>query len=194
MNMKKSELKVIIFCGRITHFQKRIGVCMYYKEHLLTMKRDDFFTLNECVVTKVMVDKTKLFFSCLYRLPNQTKEEFEEFCTDLSLLLSNVNNLNNPLSVMTGDFNAKSSNRWSLDTENAEVQEIDYLTSACDYSQIINRPTHITKELSSCIDLIVAASPHLISNTGVEFSLAEKCHHNLIYGAIDLKVPLLHLS
>ena len=35
----------------------------------------------------------KLLFSYLYRSPSQTKEEFEEFCTVLTLLLSNVNDL-----------------------------------------------------------------------------------------------------
>ena len=52
--------------------------------------------------------KAEPLFSCLYRSPSQTKEEFEEFCTDLHLLLSNVNDLNIPLSVITGDFNARS--------------------------------------------------------------------------------------
>ena len=32
-------------------------------------------------------------------------------------------------------------------------------TSACGYSQLLNKPTHITKESSSCIDLIFATSP-----------------------------------
>ena len=65
----------------------------------------------------------------LYRSPSQTKEEFEEFCTDLSLLLSNVNDLNIPLSVITGDFNANSSKWWSLDKENAKGREINLKTS-----------------------------------------------------------------
>ena len=83
-------------------------------------------------------------------MPSQTKGELEELCTDLNLLLSNVNDLNIPLSVITGDFNARSSNWWSLDKkENAEGREIDSLTSACGYSQIINQPTHLTKECSS---------------------------------------------
>ena len=57
----------------------------------------------------------KLFFSCLYISRSQTKEEFEEFCTDLNLLLSNINDLNISLSVIAGDFTARSSKWWSLD-------------------------------------------------------------------------------
>ena len=58
------------------------------------------------------------------------------------------------------------------------------------YSQLINKPTHTTKESFSCNDLIFATSPHLIRGTGVELSIFEKCHHNLIYGIIDFNVPL----
>ena len=58
------------------------------------------------------------------------------------------------------------------------------------YSQLINKPTHATKESSSCIDLIFATSPNLIREIGVELSIFENCHYNLIYGIIDFKVPL----
>ena len=71
--------------------------------------------------------------------------------------------------MITGDFNARSSNWWSLDKENTEGQEIDSLTSACGYSQTINQPTHMTKESSSCIDLIFTTNTNLISNTGFEY-------------------------
>ena len=68
--------------------------------------------------------------------------------------------------MITGDFNARSSNWRSLDKENAEGRTINSLTSACGYSQIINQPTHITEVSSTCIDLIFTASPNLISDTG----------------------------
>ena len=49
----------------------------------------------------------KLFFSRLYRSPSQTKEGFEEFCTDLNLLLFNVIDLKIPLSMVNRDFNER---------------------------------------------------------------------------------------
>ena len=127
----------------------------------------------------------------MYRSPSQIQHEFEEFCNDLNLLLPNVNDVNTLISVITGDFNAKWSRWWRLDKDNAEGWEINSLTSACGYSQLINKPTHVTKESSSCIDLIFTTSPNLIRETGVELSIFENCHHNLIYGIIDFKVPLL---
>ena len=104
---------------------------MYYKEYLPIIKGDDLCTLKECLVTKIIVGKKKLFFSCLRRSPNQTKKELQEFCTNLNLLLSNNNNLNIPQSVITGDFNARSLKWWSLDKKNGEEREtLDSLTSA----------------------------------------------------------------
>ena len=55
---------------------------------------------------------------------------------------------------------------------------------------MINQPTQITKESLSCIDFVFTTSPNLISNTGVDLSLIDKCHHSLIYAIIDFKVPL----
>ena len=60
----------------------------------------------------------------------------------------------------------------------------------CGYSKLVNLPI-ITKESSTCIDLVFATSPNLIRETGVELSISEKCDHNLIYGIIDFKVPFL---
>ena len=62
--------------------------------------------------------------------------------------------------------------------------------TAMSHYQLINNPTHITEESSSCIDLIFATRSNLIRETGVELSIFEKCHHNLIYGIIDFKVLL----
>ena len=82
---------------------KRGGVCIYYKDHLLIIKRNDLCQLHECLVTEMRIGKKKCFFTCLYRSPSQTSDEFEDFCTDLNLLLSNINDLNSACSVITGD-------------------------------------------------------------------------------------------
>ena len=90
----------------------------------------------------------------------------------LSLLLSNVNDVNATFSVIAGDFNAKSSREWSLGKDNAEGREINSLSSACGYSQLINKPTHVTKESFSCIDPIFARSPNLrpyLNKTSYEY-------------------------
>ena len=91
--------------------KKRGGVCIYYKEHLPVIKRDDLCNLNECLGLEIRIGVEKCFFSCLYRSPSQGREEFESVCTDFDLLLSNINDLSPVCSVITGDFNARST-KW----------------------------------------------------------------------------------
>ena len=45
----------------------------------------------------------------------------------------------------------------------------------------------------SCIHLIFCTSKNIISNHGVDVTMLrcyEKCHHNIIYGKINIRVPL----
>ena len=45
----------------------------------------------------------------------------------------------------------------------------------------------------SCIHLIFCASKNIISNHGVDVTMLrcyEKCHHNIIHGKINIRVPL----
>ena len=65
---------------------KRGGVCLYFKEHLPLIRRNDLNILQECLVTEIIVDNKKCFFACLYRSPNQNHEELENFNSNLDLL------------------------------------------------------------------------------------------------------------
>ena len=104
--------------------------------------------------------------------------------------MSNINDLSQVCSIITGDFNARSTKWWKLDKENLEGREINIITRAAGYSQLINQPTHITKDSLSCIDLIFTSNPNLINSSGVEMSLFEKCRHNIVYGKIDFKISI----
>ena len=104
--------------------------------------------------------------------------------------MSNINDLSPACSIITGDFNTRSTNWWKLDRENFEGREIDIITCAAGYSQLINQPTHITKGSLSCIGLLFTSNRNLINSSRVEMSLFEKCHHNTVYGKIDFKIPI----
>ena len=146
--------------------------------------------LNECLVLEIRIGGEKCFFSCLYRSPSQGREEFESFCTDFDLFLSNINDLSPACSIITGDFNARSTKWWKLDKENLEGREINIITRAAVYSQLINQSKHLTKYFLSCIDLIFTSNPNLINSSVVEMSLFEKCHHNIVCGKTDFKIPI----
>ena len=42
--------------------KKRGGVCIYYKEHLPVIKRDELCNLNECLVLEIRIGGEKCFF------------------------------------------------------------------------------------------------------------------------------------
>ena len=90
--------------------------------------------------------------------------------------------------IINGDFNAKSTTWWSGDTNNVEGTSIEALTSYHGFVQVINEPTHILPNSSSCIDLIFADKPNLIVESGVFPSLHVKCHHQIIYSKLNLNV------
>ena len=48
---------------------KKGGVCIYYKEHISLIKRDDICTLDNCLVTEICSQNEKGFLTCLYRSP-----------------------------------------------------------------------------------------------------------------------------
>ena len=88
---------------------KRGGVCLYFKEHLQLIRRNDLSILDECLVTEIIADNEKCFFTCLYGSPNQNHKELENFSSNPDLLLSNINDNHPTCSILIGDFNAKTS-------------------------------------------------------------------------------------
>ena len=82
-----------------------------------------------------------MFFTCFYSSPSQSHDEFENFCSELNLLLTNINSNQSACSILVDDFNAKCSEWCSSDTTNIAVLEIDNITRTAGYSQLINKPT-----------------------------------------------------
>ena len=127
---------------------------------------------------------------CLYSSPSQSRQEFESFCTNFNLFLSNINDLSRACSIITGDFDTRSIEWWKLDRKNFKGRQINIITCVAWYSQLINQQTHVTKNCSSCIGLIFTSNPNLINSSGAEKSLFEKCLYNIVYGKIDFKIPI----
>ena len=61
---------------RVDHpsYTKRGGVCLYCKEHLPIIRRDDISNLQKCLVTEITVKNKQCFLTCLYRSPGQNRE------------------------------------------------------------------------------------------------------------------------
>ena len=91
-------------------------------------------------------------------------------------------------SVITGDFNARTSCWWSEDINTSEGLKLLSLTSANGVSQLINEPTHLQTSNSSCIDLIFTDQPSLSVNSGVHASLHPNCHHQIVHSSFNLNI------
>ena len=97
----------------------------------------------------------------LYRFPSQSKDDFETFLENLELNFDRM--VRNPfMMVVLGDFNAKYKFWNTNDSTSFEGSKIDFLTSSFSFHQIINKPTHILNDSSSCIDLIFTTQPNLV--------------------------------
>ena len=87
------------------------GVCVYYKEHTSLIKRDDTCTLDNYLVTEIRSQNKTCFLTCLYRSPSQSQDEFENFCTNFDILLSQINDELPIYSIVASEFRAGCS-RW----------------------------------------------------------------------------------
>ena len=131
-----------------------------------------------------------VFLTCIYCSPGQNRDEFQNFYANFHTPLNNINDKFPICSFVTGDFNARNSRWWKNDIINSVVLELDSLTLSAWYTQIIDKPTHGLNSSMSCIDLIFCTNLNVISKHDVDVSIFDKCHNDIIYGKINIHVPL----
>ena len=130
----------------------------------------------------------KVLISAIYRSPNQNKNEFDLFLANLEQLLGEINKHKPYLSIITGDFNARSSSWWSEDINTTEGLNLFSLTSSNGFYQLINETTDIQGSSASCIDLIFTNQENLSVNSGVHASLHPNCHHQIVHSSFNLNI------
>ena len=166
---------------------KRGGVCIYYKESLPVQIINQHY-LKEALLLEMSYNNKKVIVSVIYRSPSQSTDEFDSFLSNFENFLNDINKRKPSLSVVTGDFNSRSSSWWSKDTDTIEGLKLFSLTSSNGLSQLINEPTHIQTNSTSCIDLIFTDQENLCVNSGVHSSLHPYCHNQIIYFSFDLNI------
>ena len=112
------------------------------------------------------------------------------FFKTLDTLMDHINNEVPTCSVLIVDFNARCSECCHNDITNANNRALDTLTSSVRYKQFINKTTRSAKKSISCIDLIFCNNLNIISNYGVDLSIFEKCHHDVIFRKNNICIPL----
>ena len=164
---------------------KRGGVCIYYKESLPVRVLSSPY-LKETLLLQMIGNNKKIIVSVIYRSPSENNREFNSFLSSFEQLLSEISKRKATVSIITGDFNARSSSWWSNDTNTLEGTNLYSLTSSNNFSQLINEPTHIQRNSSSCIDLIFTDRLNLAVNSGVHASLHPNCHHQVVHASFNL--------
>ena len=166
---------------------KRGGVCIYYKESL-PVRVISLPYLKEGLVLEMNDNNKKMIVSVIYRSPSQNNREFDSFLLNFEQLLSDISTRKPTVSIITGDFNARSSSWWSDDINTSEGTNLYSLTSSNGFFQLINEPTHVQSNSSSCIDLLFTDQPNLAVNSGVHASLHPNCHHQIVHTSFNLNI------
>ena len=167
------------------------GVGLFYKNTLPIKHRDDL-SFDESIVVELKFGRKKIFFTVLYRTPSVKANSpgFTEFLNNFKSLHLDIQSENPYAIFYTGDFNGHSKFWWAKGDTTPEGKGIEELFSSLSLSQLISEPTNFTPNKSpSCIDLLVTDQPNLILDSGTRPSLDPKCHHQIVYGKINLKIP-----
>ena len=167
---------------------KYLGFLHVSREYGIYFRENATNYLNECIVFDIKLGDKICSVVVLYRSPSQSSDKFESFLKNLELTLDRVMKNTPYMTVLLGDFNAKCSNWYKHEKRNFEGIAIEHISSQCGLYQVINEPTHILENSSSCIDLIFTSQPNLNTESGVHPSLHPNCHHQVIYAKFNLKV------
>ena len=124
-----------------------------------------------------------MIVSVIYRSPSQNNCEFDSFLLNFEQLLSDISTRKPTVSIITGDFNARSSS--------SEGTNLFSLTSSNRFFQLINEPTYVQSNSSSCIDLLFTDQPNLAVNSGVHASLHSNCHRQIVHTSFNFLAPTI---
>ena len=166
---------------------KRGGVCVYFKSSL-PIQILSISMLHECINLEIRINDKLCNLICLYRSPSQNMKEFMTFVKNLELNLELIFTKNPYLTVVIGGFNVKSHNWYKGNKITAGGTRIEIMTSHYGLTQIINKPTHILEDSSSCTDLIFTSQVNMVLDSGVHSSVHPNSHHLIIYAKFNLKV------
>ena len=127
-------------------------------------------------------------FVSLYRSPNQSQYDSESFANTFESNIDAVT-ANNPfLTIVLGGFNIKSTPWFKGDKASYEGSKIDAITSHFGLQKLINGPTYVVADSSSCIDLIFTSLPNLVMESGGHSSLHPNCHYQVTFAKFSLKI------
>ena len=166
------------------------GVCLYHKENLPIKERRDLETLDETIVAEIKIKRKKIFFVLSYRHPNQSRDEMNIYMEALQNIYDKIKSEKPTATIITGDYNSRSSLFWENDIENWEGRLFSNFLLSNNLEELINEPTHIRDDgTQTCIDLICTDQPYLFTDTRVLLTLDPHSKHNIIHGTLNFNFP-----
>ena len=125
-------------------------------EFVFTIKSHSLFdlpSLTEALLLEMNDNNQKMIVSVFCRFLSQNNREFDAFFLNIDQLLSNLSKRKPTMSIITGDFNARSSSWWSDVIDTSEGTHLYWLTSSNGFSQLINELKHVQTNDSSVLML-----------------------------------------
>ena len=113
------------------------------------------------IVTEIQLGEKSIFFTCNYRSPSHTSDEFENYCQNFQFTLSNIDDTSPFFSIVFGDFNVRCRNLLAVVVNSNTGKELDFLTSTAGYTQ--DKLTHLFSCISSYINLILCNKPEIVN-------------------------------
>ena len=162
------------------------GVCICYKSSL-PLRVINIGCLHECLSFELQIGDKICNFVAIYRSPSQSQDDFETFADNFEMTLELLAQ-KNPFLLTAIKVNARSSNWHNKDKTSFEGNTIENVTSQLGLDQIINEPTQILPNSSSCIDLIFTFQPNMVIESGIYSSLLSSCHHQIGFAKFNLKI------
>ena len=165
------------------------GVCLYFKESLHIKERCDREMLPETIVAEIKLRKKKVFIVLSYRHPNMSNDELAEYMRLLENIHESIRKENPTVSILCGDFNARSPMFWEADSENDAGRLFNnFLIS--NNLELINETTYVRDDgAQSCIDLICTDQPFTFMETAVCSDLDPCSKYNIIHSTISINIP-----
>ena len=152
---------------------KQGGTCLYYRNSLAFRLLNIYYFsiqyLEECINFEILFAGKVFNFISLYRSPSKSHDILKTFADNLELNLEMTADKNPYLIVILGDFNTKSSNWYKHNKTTYEGSKIEAITSQFGLNQLIQEPTHVLSNSSSCIDLVFTSQPNLVTESRVHF-------------------------
>ena len=155
----------------ITHQIKNEIVFVCITKTFFPVKVNNVGFLKEYLNFKLSVNGKHNSITLIYCSTSQSSEEFYTFLSNFTLLLDYNANRNSFVSIIIGDFNARSKNWCSSDKTNYEEKKLEYLTSL--HNQIL------------LFSLIVTIKLYMQNLTG-KFSIC--LYMNKLSGTIKMQI------